>query len=191
MGISRLCSLVNRLRGLVALAAVAPLLAAAQPLSALDAQAALQHGALAWDVRAPGASAVGMLPGAVRIDGTALDRWLEAGDMAALAQAVSAAGIDLSRQVVVYGDAGDSRAQALVASLSGVATGAVHWLVGGAPEWQMRGLPLSQDTAARRWPVPQQLVRHGEQPLNPVCAGGLRHVPTTAEPIKARAALAS
>lgn len=188
--VSRIRTLAACVRGLAALAAVVPLLATAQPLSALDAQAALQRGALAWDVRSAHASPTGTLPDALRIDEAALDRWLEAGDVEALAQAVSAVGIDLSREVVIYGDAGDPRAQALVASLGGVATGTVHWMVGGADEWQMQGLPLSQNTAARRWPVPQQLARHGELPLNPMCAGALRDAPAVvARSLSVQAAL--
>lgn len=174
--------LLGSLRCVAALAAAVPLLAVAAPLSAPQAQAALQRGALAWDVRGADDAAKGGLPGALRIDAAALDGWLEAGDVAALAQAVSAAGIDLSRELVVYGDAGDRRAQALVASLRGVATGSVHWLVGGAPEWQMRGLPVARGGDARRWPVPQQLVRHGEQPADPACAGALRNVGPAAQP---------
>lgn len=181
--------LIPLIRWAAALAAALPLWAAAEPLSALDAQVALHRGALAWDVRGVREAAAGELPSALRIDAAALDRWLETADVAALAQAVSAAGIDLSREVVIYGNAGDRRAQALVASLRNVATGAVHWLVGGAPEWQMRGLPVSSAGVARRWPVPQHLVRHGERPTDPACAGGLRNIGDAAQTHELRAGL--
>lgn len=132
--------------------------AQADSLSAPAAAEALAGGALAWDVRAeaePG------LPGASRIDSTALQAWLQGGDLAALQTAVSKAGLDLSRDIIVYGAAGDRRAQALVASLQALSRGRVHWLVGGAQEWAMSGRSL-QAPGAQRAPVPQVLVAHSD-----------------------------
>jgi 3-mercaptopyruvate sulfurtransferase SseA len=71
---------------------------------------------------------------------------------------VSTAGIDLSRDVVIHGAAGDPQAQALYAPLTSLASGRVHWLVGGIDEWQAAGLPTAAQ-ASRRLPVPQRLVR--------------------------------
>ena len=130
----------------------------AEPVSAPAAAAALLRGATAWDLRPAGAGSLG-LPGAVRDDAPNLDRWLLARDVAALSAVVSDAGIDLSRGVVLYGEPGDARVQAVASSLQGVATGGVHWLVGGALEWQMAGLALAPPTFARRSPVPQRLAQ--------------------------------
>jgi 3-mercaptopyruvate sulfurtransferase SseA len=123
-----------------------------EAVSAAQAREALTQGATAWDVRTPGA--LQRLPGAAQAD---LTVWGRSGGLAALAAAVSAAGIDLSRDVVLYGAAGDARAQALQAALKPVASGRVMWLVGGIDEWQAAGLPLVSEAAARL-PVPQRLV---------------------------------
>jgi 3-mercaptopyruvate sulfurtransferase SseA len=131
--------------------ALLPLAASADAVSAGRAREALVLGATAWDVRA---QAVRLLPGAARAD---LSGWQRGGGVAALEAAVSAAGIDLSRDVVVYGAAGDAQAQALVNALQPVASGRVHWLVGGIDEWQAAGLPTVARAPARL-PVPQRLV---------------------------------
>jgi 3-mercaptopyruvate sulfurtransferase SseA len=145
---------VDVLRRLGALAALTLLLvpaARADALSAAQARQALAAGALAWDVRA-GASF--WLPGAARAD---LDAWQRGGGLPALQVAVSAAGIDLSRDVVIYGVPGDAQAEALVRALQPVSSGRVHWLVGGIDEWQAAGLPTGTQPQARL-PVPQRLV---------------------------------
>lgn len=135
--------------------------ARADNLSAPAAASALAEGALAWDVRNAPTSA---LPGALRVDTAALDAWLQRRDLAALQAAVSKAGLDLSRDIVIYGEPGDTRAQALVESLQGLSPGRVHWLVGGATEWAMSGRELAAP-AKQRLPVPQQLVAFvGEGP---------------------------
>lgn len=128
----------------------------AEALSAPAAAAALAGGALAWDVR--NATGAGSLPGAYRIDAASLAAWLERRDLPALQEAVSRAGLDLSRELVIYGEAGDARAQTLVASLQDLSRGRVHWLVGGAAEWAMSGRPLQAADTAPRLPVPQHLV---------------------------------
>ncbi|MDN3922199.1 rhodanese-like domain-containing protein [Roseateles violae] len=128
--------------------------ARADLLSAPAAEAALGDGALAWDLRAQAAAG---LPGARRIEAAELERWLQRGDLAALEAAVSRAGLDLSRDIVIYGEPGDLRAQALLASLQPLARGRLHWLVGGASEWAMSGRALSTASGVRH-PVPQRLV---------------------------------
>jgi len=130
----------------------------ADNLSASAAEAALAGGAVAWDLRADAGSG---LPGAVRIDAAALQAWLQRRDLAALQAAVSKAGIDLSREVVVYGEPGDAQAQALVDSLQPLSRGRVHWLVGGATEWAMTGRSLQALASSARQPVPQHLVAQG------------------------------
>lgn len=169
----------SRLRVLVGLAVAATFVFAggvaradaARPVSAHDAAAALQRGALAWDVRTGASTATpgGVLPGTVRVDPAALDRWLADGDVGALARAVSAAGLDLSRDVVIYGEPGDPRAQALAASLERVAGVRVLWLVGGTAEWQAHGLPLDA-AASARLPVPQWLVLRDDAPAGAMAA---------------------
>lgn len=130
-------------------------LAQAEVVSAAAAEQRLQDGAQAWDVRE--ASATPLLPGAVRLDAQTCLDWLAAGDVQALSAAVSAAGIDLSRDVLIYGEAGDGRAQALYQALQQLATGRVLWLVGGVAEWQMSGRRTAA-VAGSRLPVPQRLV---------------------------------
>ncbi|MDY0743042.1 hypothetical protein SNE35_00925 [Paucibacter sp. R3-3] len=156
------------------LAALALLAAAgtarADNLAAPAAEAALAHGALAWDVREQPAAA---LPGALRIDPAALTAWLERHDLVALRGAVSAAGLDLSRDIVVYGDAGDPRAQALVESLQALSPGQVHWFVGGAAEWAMSGRELRATTGSRL-PVPQWLVSPVAEGPKTMAAAALR-----------------
>lgn len=142
-----------------------PLASHAEPLGARQAMGALDRGAQAWDVRDMASNPERLLPGATR---AALDAWDRSGTVDDLARAVSAAGIDLSRDVVVYGAAGDARAQALVAALTTVATGRVHWLVGGIDEWQAAGLPTVASATVRR-PVPQYLVA---RPAGPVATPG-------------------
>lgn len=139
---------------LAALACGTPAAVFADGLSAHDARAAVARGSVVWDVRtAPPA----LIPGAVQVAPSAMQAWLQGGGTASLARAVSAAGIDLSRDVVIYGTAGDPRAQALHDALAGLASGRVRWLVGGIDEWQAAGLPTVAQPA-QRLPVPQYLV---------------------------------
>lgn len=143
--------------------------ARAENLSAPAAATALAEGALAWDVRAVPAAA---LPGALRVDGAALDAWLQRRDLQALQAAVSKAGLDLSRDIVVYGEPGDTRAQALVESLQGLSPGRVHWLVGGATEWAMSGRELA--APAKRLPVPQLLAAFVSEGPKAMASASLR-----------------
>ena len=144
--------------------------AQAENLSAPAAESALRQGALAWDVRAqPDAG----LPGALHIDAASLEAWLQHHDLEALQAAVSHAGLDLSRDIVVYGEAGDARAQALVASLQKLSSGRVHWLVGGATEWAMSGREL-RSTRDARLPVPQRLVAADDAGPKQMASAALR-----------------
>ncbi len=126
----------------------------AEPLDTAAAQQALARGALAWDLRAEGHD---LLPGAVRVDAAALRRWLDAGDVQALAAAVSAAGINLAAEVLLYADSDDGFTAQLAQRIGELSRGRVHWLAGGAPAWAAAGLPTSAQPA-RRLPVPQRLV---------------------------------
>ncbi|MBV8604520.1 MAG: hypothetical protein JO224_07545 [Pelomonas sp.] len=155
--------MLKRSLALAVLATLATLVAAgnarADALSAPASEAVLAQGAIAWDVRADAAAG---LPGALHIDAAALDAWLARRDLGALEAAVSRAGIDLSRDLVVYGEPGDARAQALVASLRNISRAQVHWLVGGAAEWAMSGRALA--AAAPHAPVPQHLLAASQAP---------------------------
>jgi 3-mercaptopyruvate sulfurtransferase SseA len=170
-------SAVNAFRSIAAaLALAAPAAAWADALSAVQAREALAQGATAWDVRA-GASR--LLSGAARAD---LMAWQRGGGVTAIEAAVSAAGIDLSRDVVVYGVAGDPLAQALVRALQPVASGRVHWLVGGIDEWHAAGLPTVTQ-AQPRLPVPQRLVALQPERVATQPAGAALRQSSTAAPL--------
>jgi rhodanese-related sulfurtransferase len=121
----------------------------AYAVSADAAHDALARGAFVVDVRSAAAFEQGHLPQAAQ-----LDRDIAQMATPDLAAALSQAGVDTSRTVLVVGEAGDANAQALVSRLVQVSAGRVLWLVGGVAEWQMRGYALSKDRAVRA-PVPQ------------------------------------
>ena len=147
--------------GLVCVMGLVAPWAQSEPVTARAAAEALTRGATAWDLRVDNTDQV-TLPGAVRVDHRALEQWLRARDITALATAVSNAGIDLSREVVVFGEPGDAEAQAIVASLLEVASGKLLWLVGGLAEWQLAGLPVQLAPSAGRYPVPQHLAMRSD-----------------------------
>jgi rhodanese-related sulfurtransferase len=132
-----------------------------EPVSAHATQQALERGATVLDVRSAADFATGHLPGAVSLPAAA--GLTEAAHTARLAQALSAAGVDVSREVVLVGGttAGElAQAQALYQRLAQVASGRVLWLVGGSAEWAATGRPLDVGTpaVAKRLAVPQHLV---------------------------------
>lgn len=161
----------RRLPAFAAALLLASGVARAEAVSAPAAAQRLQEGAQAWDVRASGQDQV--LPGAVQLDAQACLQWLASGNVQALSAAVSAAGIDLSRDLVIYGSAGDNQAQALYTALQTVATGRVLWFVGGIVEWQLSG----RSTVAHpspRLPVPQHLVALSAEAASRMAAANLR-----------------
>jgi rhodanese-related sulfurtransferase len=129
----------------------------ATAVSADDAQAAVAQGAYVMDVRAAEQFAAGRLPQAASLPANSAA--LPVPELAAL---LSKAGVDSSRTMLVVGDAGDANAQALWLRLAQVTSGRVLWLVGGVPEWQMRGHALTVQLEARL-PVPQYLVAFDAQ----------------------------
>jgi 3-mercaptopyruvate sulfurtransferase SseA len=140
------------LLALVLGAALGPAAHAQQSLDAAQARQALARGAVAWDLRSSGP----VLPGAVRIAPQALQAWLHHGDTAALSKAVSSAGLNLSKEVVLVAT-DDSQAQAVIERLRPLARGRLSWLAGGTTTWQAAGLPL-QPAPSVRLPMPQHLV---------------------------------
>lgn len=134
-------------------------------VSADAAALAVERGAVVVDIRSVADYARGHLPGAVSVpDAAGTD------ERAVLQQLVSSRGIDLSREVLVVGHAGDAQAQRLQASLLQYATGRVNWLVGGVSEWALSGRPLATLGSVRP-PVPQHLVRLQPTQAQPRMAG--------------------
>jgi 3-mercaptopyruvate sulfurtransferase SseA len=175
-------ALTSLLLALLAPVALAQAPDAGVPLSlAVSADAAAQalaRGAVVVDIRPAADYAQGHLPGAVSVPGAA-----SAESRAALQQLVSSRGIDLSREVVVMGQAGDANAQRLQASLLAYATGRVNWFVGGVGEWTLSGRPLATAGVTPRAPVPQHLVALQPAQALPRMAGAtLRDVVRTAAP---------
>jgi rhodanese-related sulfurtransferase len=121
-------------------------------VSADDAQLALSQGAFVMDVRAADQFAAGHLPQSAAVSAHAATLPLQ--ELAAL---LGKAGIDSSRTMLIVGDSGDARAQALWKRLAQVTSGRVLWLVGGVQEWQMRGYALTTAVSLRH-SVPQFLV---------------------------------
>jgi rhodanese-related sulfurtransferase len=147
-----------------------------EAVSADAAAAALAQGATVVDVRSAAAFEQGHLPCAVRWSLAAVDA-----SAADLAQFVSQAGVDLSRTVLVVGEPGDARAQALWHTLASYASGRVLWLVGGTTEWRMTGRSLSTHTVVAK-AVPQHLVLLQALPAQARMAGhSLRTAPAGPE----------
>jgi rhodanese-related sulfurtransferase len=141
-----------------------------EAVSAQAAAQAIARGAVVVDVRQPARYQEGHLPGAVSLPA---DAW--GADIASLGQQLSAAGIDLSREVLLVGLPGDPLAQQLQFRLAGYATGRVLWLVGGVTEWQMTGRAVETvGAAARLLPVPQHLVALHGSALQARMAGAAR-----------------
>ncbi len=134
----------------MAMAALAPA-QAQERVDVAQAQQALARGAVAWDLRAAGA----VLPGAARIAPQALQAWLLQADTAALSQAVSAVGLNLSAEVLLVAD-DDATAQAVADRLRPLARGRLAWLAGGTAAWLSAGLPL-EAAPTQRLPMPQRL----------------------------------
>ena len=144
------------------------------PVSADVAAQALAQGASVIDVRSPQQFANGHLTGAVNLPDFIANASAKPlppeGAATQWASALSAAGVDTSRTILVMGQVGDPVAQALWLSLQNYATGRVLWLVGGTVEWQMRGYRLGTDIVALR-PVPQVLVHLQPSVAAPRMAG--------------------
>jgi rhodanese-related sulfurtransferase len=170
---------------LLASALLAVPAARAEGLDPAQTYAALQRGAVAWDLRDSG---LALLPGALRLPAQAVQRWRDIDDVAALSAAVSAAGLNLSSEVLIYADAADTGIAQLAARLSALSRGRVHHLNGGIEAWQAAGLPI-QGQPSTRLPVPQRLVLAGAGAGAP--ASGLLRSTTTFGLEAARASVAA
>lgn len=103
------------------------------------------------DAREPKAYAEGHIPGAVNVPyrstyGTELGRTTDVAPLPAINSLFSAAGIDRTKAVMIYGDAADYRPAAVVfwvLEVHGHPAAAV--LNGGFPEWQKSGRALSTE----------------------------------------------
>ncbi len=127
-------------------------------------QAALQHGAILWDVRSAGAYKQGHIPGAVNVDEvTASLRNENTEDYLPLPQlerTLGNAGIDPAREVIVYGPKGSPNvyfALVTLQYLSGAnAASQAHIYHGGIDDWAAAGQPLATE-ATRLAPLTLKL----------------------------------
>lgn len=158
---------------LATLLGLAALSAHADFVSADDAAEALARGARVVDVRSAAAYGAGHLPGAVLVEAT-----VAMADRASLQALVSRQGVDLSREVVVVGQAGDVLAQQLHAHLKAYATGRVSWLVGGGDRMDLNRPCIDHRRRgfACGTPVFGALARTGLCPAHGGC-GIARHSP--------------
>jgi thiosulfate/3-mercaptopyruvate sulfurtransferase len=153
----------------------APLTEAAFSGDILDARAAakaVSRGAIVWDVRSTEEYRAGHLPGAVNIGSVAealLDEKTQLFlPIERIAARLGAAGIDLKREIVVYGDAGSAYPYFAEWALDYFGARTVHVFHDGYEGWRAAGKPVSLEDA-RRKPVrvrpmasPPMLVTTGE-----------------------------
>jgi len=122
---------------------------AAEIIDVPEVEAALKRGAILWDVRDAEAYAQGHIRGAVNIgDPEVVLRNLNTEDFLPIArvqQLLGGAGIDLSKEVVVYGHRGDPAAYwglTAVRHFGGKNSRVFH---GGLEAWQAAGQPVSRE----------------------------------------------
>jgi len=133
---------------------------AADVVDATEVAAALKRGAIVWDVRGSDDYASGHIPGAVNIGNPAVVlRNLNTEDYIPTEQVQSlldGAGIDLSKEVIVYSRIGDPVAHwgLITVRHFGGKNGKVFH--GGMDEWQASGQPVSRE-ASRLAAVDQRL----------------------------------
>jgi thiosulfate/3-mercaptopyruvate sulfurtransferase len=117
-------------------------------VDATEVSAALKRGAIVWDVRGADDYAKGHIPGAVNIGNAgAVLRNPNTEDFIPIVQVeklLNAAGIDVSKEIIVYSHMGDSLAYfglTTVRHFGGRQGKVFH---GGIDEWQAAGQPVSQ-----------------------------------------------
>ena len=129
--------------------------------------AAQQRGALVWDVRAAGAYRQGHIPGAVNIDevtGSLRDDNTE--DYLPLPQLerrLGAAGIDPSREIVVYGAKASPSTYFALKTLQYFGGDKARIYHGGIDDWKAAGRPLETETPELHAVASLKLVARPEQ----------------------------
>ena len=133
---------------------------AGEIVDATEVGAAMKRGAILWDVRSAEAYAQGHIAGAVNIGSVAkVLRNYNTEDFLPIAQVqelLSTAGIDLSREVVVYGRRGDPSAYFALTAVKQFGGKQGRVFHGGVDAWQAAGRPLSKEET-RLAPVKQTL----------------------------------
>lgn len=178
--------MLPRLIGFIA-AALTTLLVQAAPIAPIvdvaGVQAARERGAILWDVRPTEAYRKGHLPGAISIG--------DAGDVlrdpdtedflptARIGKIFAAAGLDPSREIVVYADRGTPPAYFGRFALRYFGAASVSVFHDGIDGWSAAGLPLERKTSRRPAvrlklaPQPQLIIETGEL-LARLESGGLQ-----------------
>ena len=114
-----------------------------------EVEAALQRGAIVWDVRSTAAYERGHIPGAVNVDDVASVLRNENTEdylpLPQLAQVLGHAGIDPAREVVVYGPKGSPNAYFALVTLQYFNGANPRIYHGGIDDWQAAGKPLSRE----------------------------------------------
>ena len=125
-----------------------------------EVRAAMQRGAILWDVRDAEAYAQGHIAGAVNMGHVPeVLRNLNTEDFLPIARVqelLGIAGIDLSKEVVVYGRRGDPEAYYALTTVRHFGGKQGRVFHGGLDAWQAAGLPLSKE-GTRLAPVQQTL----------------------------------
>ena len=129
-------------------------------VDATEVGAAMERGAILWDVRGAEAYAQGHIAGAVNIGSVVkVLRNYNTEDFLPIAQVqelLSTAGIDLSKEVVVYGRRGDPSAYFALTAVKHFGGKQGRVFHGGVDAWQAAGRPLSKEET-RLAPVEQTL----------------------------------
>ena len=129
-------------------------------VDATEVGAAMQRGAILWDVRGAEEYAQGHIPGAVNIGHVAaVLRNPNTEDLLPIARVqelLGTAGIDLSKEVVVYGRRGDPEAYYALTTVRHFGGKQGRVFHGGLDAWQAAGLPSSKE-GTRLAPVKQTL----------------------------------
>ena len=133
---------------------------AGEIVDATEVRAAMQRGAILWDIRDAEAYAQGHIAGAVNIgQAAAVLRNPNTEDYLPIARVqklLGTAGIDLSKEVVVYGRRGDPSAYWALTTVRHFGGKLGRVFHGGLDAWQAAGLPLSKEKT-RLAPVQQTL----------------------------------
>jgi thiosulfate/3-mercaptopyruvate sulfurtransferase len=131
------------------LLAVAPSASASEIVGVDEVSAALQRGAIVWDMRSSDDYDRGHIPGAVNLGAAATmlrnpntEDFLDTGTVARL---MNAAGIDLGREIITYGERGDWAPYwgLITVRYFGGRKGEVFH--GGLDDWRVAGRPVTSE----------------------------------------------